>query len=47
MNMLRSYDHQIYGIPLNKISWSPLDTKRWIADNGINTLAYGHHTILK
>ena len=30
MNMLRSYNHQIYGINVNKTSLSPLDTKRWI-----------------
>ena len=30
---------------LNKISLSPLDTKGWIADNGIHTLAYGHHRL--
>jgi hypothetical protein len=45
MNMLRSYGHQVYGIHLNKISLSPLDTKRWIDDDGINTLAYGHYKI--
>ena len=45
MSMLRSYKHQIYGIRLNKISLSPLDTKRWIADDGVNTLAYGHYKI--
>ena len=42
MNMLRSYNHQIYGINVNKTSLSPLDTKRWILDDGINTLAFGH-----
>ena len=47
MNMLRSYNHQIYGINVNKTSLSPLDTKRWIFDDGINTLAFGHYTILK
>jgi hypothetical protein len=45
MNMLRSDHHQIYGVQLNKISLSPLDTKRWIADDGISTLAYGHYKI--
>jgi hypothetical protein len=45
MDMLRSYNHEIYGIHLNKVSLSPLDTKRWIADDGINTLAYGHYKI--
>ena len=47
MNMLRSYNHQIYGINVNKTSLSPLDTKRWISDNGINTLASGHYLVLK
>ena len=42
MNMLRSYNHQIYGINVNKTSLSPLDTKRWISDDGINTFAFGH-----
>ena len=45
MNMLRSYKHQIYGVRVNKLSLSPLDTKRWIADDGITTLAYGHYKI--
>ena len=47
MNMIRSYNHQIYGLCVNKISLSPLDTKRWIADDGVNTLAYGHYRILE
>jgi hypothetical protein len=45
MNMLRSEKHQIYGLHVNKVSLSPLDTKRWIADDGIITLAYGHYAI--
>ena len=43
MNMLRSEGHIMYGIHMDKISLSPLDTKRWIADDGVNTLAYGHY----
>ena len=42
MNMLRSERHQIYGIKVNKISLSPFDSKRCIAEDGIKTLAYGH-----
>ena len=42
MDMLRSQGHQIYGLHVNKVSLSPLDTKRWIAADGISTLAYGH-----
>lgn len=45
MNTIRSKGHKIYTQRMNKISLSPLDTKRWIAANGIDTLAYGHKDI--
>ena len=42
MDVLRSERHHIYGQRLNKILLSPFDSKRWIAENGVDTLAYGH-----
>ena len=42
MDVLRSERHRIYGQHLNKVSLSPFDSKRWIAKNGVDTLAYGH-----
>ena len=42
MDVLRSERHHIYGQHLNKVSLSPFDSKRWIAKNGVDTLAYGH-----
>ena len=42
MNMIRSEKHQIYSMTVNKISLSPVDTKRWIANDGIHTYAYGY-----
>ena len=42
MDVLRTERHRIYGQHLNKVSLSPFDSKRWIAPDGINTLAYGH-----
>ncbi|MEW8333911.1 MAG: hypothetical protein AB2692_23475 [Candidatus Thiodiazotropha sp.] len=45
MDVLRSECHRIYGQHLNKVSLSPFDSKRWIAKNGVDTLAYGHHGI--
>ena len=42
MKILRSEGHEMYGMCMNKISISPFDTKRRIADDGIQTLAYGH-----
>ena len=42
MKILRSEGHEMYGMCMNKISISPFDKKRWIADDGIQTRAYGH-----
>ena len=42
MDVLRSEGHHIYGQHLNKVSLSPFDSKRWIAENGVDTMAYGH-----
>ena len=46
MDVLRSERHHIYGQHLNKISLSPFDSKRWISENGIDTLAYGHDVLV-
>lgn len=40
MNMLRSYLHRVYNMTLNKVTLSPLDTKRYTED-GITTRAFG------
>ena len=42
MDVLHSERHRIYGQHLNKVSLSPFDSKRWIAENGVHTLAYGY-----
>ena len=49
MNQIRSERHEIYSIKLNKIGLSPYDDKRYILNDGMNTLAYGHYkiTVLK
>ena len=39
---LRSYNHVIKGETVHKVALAPLDTKRYILDDGISTLAYGH-----
>ena len=45
MNILRSEGHEIYGMHVNKISLSPFHSKRWIADDGIHTNAYGYISV--
>ena len=47
VNMLGSEGHEIYGMHVNKISLSPFDSKRWIAEDGIHTLAYGYDPVAK
>jgi hypothetical protein len=42
MNSLRRVGHKIYNLHINKVSLSPMDTKRSIAEDGIHTLAHGH-----
>ena len=44
-NILRSYEHEVYTEEVNKIALSALDDKRHILDDGIHTLAWGHHKI--
>ena len=39
---LRSHAHTIYGATVHKVALAPLDTKRYILDDGISTLAFGH-----
>jgi hypothetical protein len=45
MNQIRSYDHQFYNITINKLGLSPFDDKRYILDDGTNSLHYGHWKI--
>ena len=45
MKQLRSDKHEIYTVTINKIGLSPYDDKRYILEDGITTLAYGHYHI--
>ena len=45
MNTIRSESHQINSYHLNKVSLSPFDDKRYILDDEITSLAYGHYLI--
>ncbi len=44
MNTIRSYNHELYSIKMNKISLSSYDDKRYYHDN-INSISYGHYSI--
>ena len=45
MPNLRSYQHTIHGETVYKVALVPLDTKRYILDDGVTTLAFGHKDI--
>ena len=45
MNVIRSYNHEVYTEEVNKVALCSDDDKRYILENGINTLAWGHHKI--
>ena len=45
-NIIRSYKHEVYTEEVKKIALSASDDKRYILEDGINTLALGHYKIL-
>ena len=45
MNVIRSYKHEVYIEEVNKVALCSDDDKRYILEDGINTLAWGHYKI--
>jgi len=45
MKQIRSFNHELYTITLNKIGLSCYDDKRYILEDGVTSLAYGHKKI--
>ena len=46
MKKITSKNHKIYAQDSNKISLSCYDDKRYILENGIDTLPFGHKIVL-
>ena len=44
-NIIRSYEHEVYTEEVNKIALAAGDDKRYMLENGIHTLAWGHYKI--
>lgn len=44
---IRSYKHKLYSIETDKLALSAYDDKRYLLDDGIESLAYGHYKISK
>lgn len=45
MTCIRSYKHELYTIIMNKLALSNKDDKRYVCDNRIDTLPWGHKSI--
>ena len=45
MTMIRSDHHQLQTVTINKTSLSPFDDKRYLKEDGLTSLAYGHYAI--
>ena len=45
MNVIRSYNHDLYTEEVNKIASTSNDDKRVIMKDGIHTLSLGHYEI--
>ena len=42
MRTIRSFNHELYSVEIDKIALSPFDDKRYVLDDGQITLALGH-----
>jgi hypothetical protein len=43
--LIQSKKHQLYSIEQKRIGLNPIDMKRWVCDDGITTLPFGHYAI--
>jgi len=46
-NTIRSYNHEVFSISVNKVGLSAFDDKRWLLDDGFRSYAYGHRQIVE
>ena len=44
-NLIRSKKHNLHVVNVNKVGLSAFDDKRFVLNNGIDTLAFGHYRI--
>ena len=45
MNFIKSKHHKVSTVNVSKICVSSFDNKRYIIDDGVNSLSYGHYLI--
>lgn len=44
-NLIRSKRHKLQMVSVHKVALSAFDDKRYVMDNGVDTLAFGHYQI--
>ena len=44
-NQIKSIIHEVFTVKATKTGLLPYDDKRYILDDGVSTLAFGHHRI--
>ncbi|CAC5417052.1 unnamed protein product [Mytilus coruscus] len=44
-NLIQSKKHKLHMVNVNKVALSAFDDKRYVMDNGVDTLAFGHYRI--
>ncbi len=47
MQQIRSKNHQVFTMTINKVGLSPYDDKRYVLDDKVSTLAHGHYRIAR
>ena len=47
MRGFKSINHDVYTYEVEKAGLSSIDDKRYVLDNGIDTLAFGHYSIVE
>ena len=45
MTVIRSKSHELYTMSMNKVTLNAFDDKRYVCEDGISTLAWGHYKI--
>ena len=45
MKRIQSKDHKLQTVELKKFIFQPFDDKRYILDDGINSIPFGHYSI--
>ena len=46
MHLIRSFNHRLYSVSVNKLGLCPFDDKQYVTLNGHDTVAHGHYRVM-